>query len=183
MPVNPVIALLRGINVGGNKMVAMADLRELLTKLGFTEPRTLLQSGNVVFGSDRRTPAKLEQFLEAELMKRFGMQVDFFVRTTDEWKRVVARNPIPAEAKRDPSHLLVMFLKDAPDADRVKALQAAITGREIIRADGREAYIVYPDGIGRSKLTNALIEKKLGTRGTARNWNTVLKLDALARAS
>ena len=71
-------------------------------------------------------------------------------------------------------------LKDAPDAADVKALQAAVKDREVIRADGRQAYIVYPDGIGRSRLTSALIEKKLGTRGTGRNWNTVVKLNALA---
>jgi uncharacterized protein (DUF1697 family) len=176
-----VIALLRGINVGGNTKVAMADLRELLTDLGFAEPRSLLQSGNLVFGSEGKMPAQLERLLEAEVAKRLGMQIDFFVRTPQEWKRIVSRNPFPAEAKRDPAHLVAMFLKDAPDAERLKALQAAITGRETVRADGRHAYIVYPDGIGRSRLTHSLIEKKLRTRGTARNWNTVLKLDAAVR--
>ncbi len=75
-----------------------------------------------------------------------------------------------------------MALKGAPDAGAVAALQAAITGREVVRADGRHAYLVYPDGVGRSRLTLALIEKKLGTSGTARNWNTALKLAALAGA-
>ena len=74
-----------------------------------------------------------------------------------------------------------MFLKAAPDAKDVKVLQAAITGPEVVRADGKHAYITYPNGIGRSRLTNTLIEKKLGTRGTARNWNTVRKLAELAR--
>jgi uncharacterized protein (DUF1697 family) len=73
-----------------------------------------------------------------------------------------------------------MFLKSATNAKDVKAVQAAITGSEIVRGDGRHLYIVYPDGIGRSRLTNALLEKKLGIRGTARNWNTVLKLAAFA---
>ena len=91
-------------------------------------------------------------------------------------------NPFPAEAKSDPGHLVVMCLKSAPGREAVSALQQAISGREVIRAKGREAYIVYPDGIGRSRLTTALIEKKLGTRGTARNWNTVMKLAALADA-
>ena len=74
----------------------------------------------------------------------------------------------------------MFFLKDAPDAKDVAALQAAITGPEIVRARGRQAYIVYPAGIGRSRLTITLIERKLGTRATGRNWNTVLKLGALA---
>jgi uncharacterized protein (DUF1697 family) len=73
-----------------------------------------------------------------------------------------------------------MFLKEAPSREDVIALQTAIKGREVVRAEGRHAYIVYPDGVGRSRLTNALIERKLGTRGTGRNWNTVLKLGALA---
>ena len=174
------IALLRGINVGGNKKVAMADLRDLLTQLGFADPRSLLQSGNLVFRSDGRTGADLERLLDAETEKRLGLKTEFFVRTAEEWQAVVACNPFPEEAERDPGHLLVMSLKEAPDVKAVEALQAAITGRETVRAVGRQAYIVYPDGIGDSRLTHALIEKKLGTRGTGRNWNTVLKLGALA---
>lgn len=176
------LALLRGINVGGHKQVAMADLRDLLTRLGFVDARSLLQSGNLVFRSDGRTGAHLERLLEAEVAKRFALQTDFFVRTADEWKVVVVHNPFREEAERDPGHLVVMFLKDAPDVKDVKALQAAVTGPEVVRVEGRHAYIVYPNGIGRSRLTHTLIEKKLGTRGTGRNWNTVLKLGALAKA-
>ncbi len=174
------LALLRGINVGGHKQVAMADLRALLTHLGFLDARSLLQSGNLVFRGNARTGAHLERLLEAEAAKRLHLQTDFFVRTAEEWKALVAQNPFRKEAERDPGHLLVMFLKDAPDVASVEALQAAITGPERVRAEGRHAYVVYPIGIGRSRLTNALIEKKLGTRGTGRNWNTVLKLGALA---
>src|SRR5439155_762383 len=97
-----------------------------------------------------------------------------------EWDDVVARNAFPAEAKNDPSHLVLLCLKGAVTAVEVKALQAAIVGREQVRGHGREIYASYPDGIGRSKLTNAFIEKRLGTRVTGRNWNTVLKLQALA---
>jgi len=182
LPVVPVhemtthLALVRGINVGGHKQVAMADLRDLLTQLGFADPRSLLQSGNLVFRSSRRTTAQLERLLEAEVEKCLGLEADFFVRTADEWKQVVARNPFAAEAKRDPGHLVVMFLKQAPEVSIVEALQAAIVGPEIVRAEGTHAYIVYPEGIGRSRLTHSLIEKRLGTRGTGRNWNTVMKL-------
>jgi uncharacterized protein (DUF1697 family) len=174
------IAVVRGINVGGHKQVAMAHLRDLLTQLGFADPRSLLQSGNLVFRGSKRTSAQLERLLEAEAEKRLGLETHFFVRTAEEWKQVVARNPFTAEAKRDPGHLLVMFLKQAPEVKNVEALQAAIVGREIVRADGAQLYVVYPDGVGRSRLTHSLIEKKLGTRGTGRNWNTVLKLRDLA---
>ncbi len=176
------VALLRGINVGGNKLVAMADLRALVTRLGFADVRTLLQSGNLVFRGDRRTPAQLERLLQAETERRLGIEVAYFVRTAREWHAVVARNPFRAEAARDPARLAVMVLKDAPAARAVAALRAAITGREAVRAAGRHLYVVYPDGMGRSRLAHPLIEKLLGTRATGRNWNTVRKLADAAEA-
>lgn len=176
------VALLRAVNVAGHQPVGMADLRDFLTRLGFADARSLLQSGNLVFRGGTKTGAPLERMLEAEAAKRLRLETDFFVRTADEWRALIRQNPFPEEAERDPAHLVVQFLRDAPDAGAVKALQAAITGRETVQANGRHAYIVYPDGIGHSRLTTALIEKRLGTRSTARNWNTVLKLGALAQA-
>jgi uncharacterized protein (DUF1697 family) len=170
------IALLRGINVGGNKMVSMAELKAALTALGFSDVSTLLQSGNVVFSGKAAKSAALEATLERDVAKRLGVTCDFHVRTADEWSAMIAANPFPAEAKADPSHLLVTFFKAPLDAARVKALQAAITGPERLRADGRHLYMTFPDGIGNSKAT-AIAGKMLGP-GTARNWNTVLKLAA-----
>jgi len=174
------IALLRGVNVGGHGKVAMADVRALFEQLGFRGARTLLQSGNVVFSCAAKTDAELETRLEKEALKRLGLRTQFVVRSVDEFAEVIARNPFPNEAKREPSLVHVMFLKSAPQAAAVAALSAAVTGPEVIRAGARHLYITYPDGAGRSKLTGTLIEKKLGTSGTARNWNTVLKLAALA---
>ena len=176
------VALLRAVNLPSHNKAGMAELRKLLAELGFEDVQSLLQSGNLVFRSESRTSGQLEGLLEAEAKKRLGLETDFFVRTASEWKTLVAGNPFPEEAERDPGHLIVMFLKAEPDAKDVAALQAAIKGREVVRAKGRHAYIVYPDGIGRSRLTNVLIEKKLGSRGTGRNWNTVLKLGAVAGA-
>jgi len=158
----------------------MADLRDLLTQLGLVNPNSLLQTGNLVFRCEGRTGVQLERLLEGEAAKRLKLETDFFVRTAKEWQAIIANNPFPGEAKRDPAHLVLMALKDAPGAAALQELRAAIKGREVVRTDGRQAYLVYPDGIGRSRLTNVLIEKKLGTRGTVRNWNTVLKLAALA---
>ena len=177
------IGLLRAVNLGKHNKVGMADLRELLAAAGLQDVRSLLQSGNVAFRSDVHTAAQLEGVLERAAAKRLGLETDFFVRTASDWKTLIAGNPFPEEAERDPSHLLVMFLKHAPDREHVTALKGAITGREIVRAKGRHAYVVYPDGIGRSRLTTAFIERKLATRATGRNWNTVLKLGALAGAS
>ena len=158
----------------------MSDLRDLITDLGFSDARTLLQSGNLVFRGNGSGGAALEQLLETEAAKRLGLEADFLIRSAEKWKDVVARNPFPKEAERDPSHLVVMFLKSAVNLKTVSAVQAAIAGRETIRADRGQVYIVYPDGIGRSRVSNVFLEGKLGIRGTARNWNTVLKLAALA---
>lgn len=177
------IGLVRAINLAGHNKVTMADLRRLLADLGLHDAQSLLQSGNLVFRSDVGTPAQLERTLEAGAEASLGLRTEFFVRTANEWKAVVAANPFPDEARRDPQHLLVMLLKEPAAPAAVRALQDAIAGREMVRANGRQAYIVYPDGIGRSRLTTALIEKKLGTRCTGRNWNTVIKLGELAKAS
>lgn len=174
------IALLRAVNLAGYNKVGMADLRELLVGLGFTDARTLLQSGNIVFSGGSKSTTALEQTLERAAAKQLGLETDFFVRTATEWQEVIDANPFPRDAKEDPGHLLAVIVKHDLAAAKVTALQNAIVGREVVRAKGRCAYIVYPDGIGRSKLTSALIEKTLGTRGTGRNWNTVLKLAAVA---
>lgn len=174
------IALLRGVNVGGHGAIAMADLRDFLAALGFVDARSLLQSGNLVFRAKDGPLADLENRLERQAKRRLGLDTSFFVRTADEWKAAVAENPFPAEARRDPAHLVVYFLRDSPQEQSVAALGSAIAGPEVVRARGRHLYAVYPDGIGTSKLTLGLIERKLGTVATGRNWNTVTKLDALA---
>jgi len=173
------VGLLRAVNLGSHNKVAMADLKALLTELGLTNPRSLLQSGNLVFETAARATGPLEKLLQTSAAKTLGLQTDFFVRSGAEWHQAIADNPFPKEAQLDPGHTVLMCLKDAPSPAAVKALQGAITGREVVRAKGRHAYFLYPDGIGPSKLTIKLIEKKLATTGTARNWNTVLKLGAL----
>lgn len=177
------IGLLRAVNLAGRNRVKMADLRQFLTDLGMGDIRSLLQSGNVVFRSGVDTAGELEDLLEAAAAERLGLETDFLVRTADEWEALIAANPLPGESERDPRRFLVYVLKEAPAPGDVKALQKAIRGREVVRAEGRQLYVAYPDGIGRSRLTTSVIEKALGTRGTGRNWNTVLKLGALAQAS
>lgn len=172
------VALLRGINVGGHKMIAMADLRAALAEMGFAEARTVLQSGNVVFRAAARAPARLEALLERESGTRFGFAPDFHVRTAGEWRAAVDANPFREQAADDPGHLLVTFFKTALDPAKVRKLQAAITGPEMVRSDGRQLYMTFPNGIGTSKAP-LLVDKTLGARGTARNWNTVMKLAAL----
>lgn len=170
------IALLRGINVGGNKMVPMAELKAALTDAGFDDVKTLLASGNVVLRGGKRTGAALEAFLEAETAKLTGFKADYMVRTAKEWDDIIAANPFPQHAKADPSHYLVNALKAKPTAAAVKALMDGHTGPEVVKIIGREAYVFYGPALADSKLKL----KALGVSATGRNWNTVLKLQTLA---
>ena len=173
------IALLRAVNVGG-VVLPMADLRAFFEKLGFDSVRTILQTGNVVFEGGRR--GDLEKLLEAEAARRMKLATTFLVRGADEWDAILEANPFPKMAKDDPARLVVMPLKDKPTAAGLAALRSANPGREQIEPGTRHLYIYYPDGQGRSKLNIRLIESKLGTRGTARNWNTAIKIGSTARS-
>jgi uncharacterized protein (DUF1697 family) len=172
-------ALLRGINVGGNKKVPMADLRAMTAKLGFDDPRTLLQSGNLVFSARSQPMAKLEVLLEAATKKHIGVECSYLLRNAGEWKKIVAANPFRAEAKSDPAHLAVTFCREAPAPAALQALRAEIRGKEDFEAIDRELFVWYPDGMGTSRLALALSKSRLGTICTARNWNTVMKVGAL----
>jgi uncharacterized protein (DUF1697 family) len=170
------VGLLRAVNLGGSSQVRMEALVRALSRGGFEEVRTVLRSGNVLCRSNDLDPSWVERAIESQLFDSLGLSTDVFVRTASEWRAIVRRNPFAREAEADPAHLVVTFLKHAPSDDEWNALRRSIQGHEAIVGSGREAFIVYPDGIGRSKLTAARIEKKLATRGTSRNWNTVLKL-------
>jgi uncharacterized protein (DUF1697 family) len=170
------VALLRAINLPSHQKVAMPQLRELLSNLGMTEVESLLQTGNLVFESSGQSVSALESKLERGAKRQLDLGTDFFVRTARQWHSIVEGNPFAEVAGSDPGHLVVFVMKGTPTRKQVDALTHAIQGREVFRAAGRHAYIVYPDGIGRSRLTSALMEKKLGTVGTGRNWNTVRKI-------
>ena len=174
------VALLRAVNLGPYNKVSMSALRALANELGLADAKTILQSGNLVFRDPKkRTTERLEQLLEAAVAAQCGVSTEIYVRDADEWDAIIAANPFPAEAKKDPGHLIVACGRDPIPGARVKALQQAIVGRETVRAVGRELYVFYPDGIGRSKLTAALMTRHLGARsGTGRNWNTVQKIAA-----
>jgi len=176
------IALWRAVNVAGRNMVSMRDLCGMLEGLGMEDVRSLLQSGNVVFRSKSSSAQAVERLIERESQSRIGFETDVFVRSARDWQQIVAHNPFPREAAEDPGHLLMMCLKEAPPRGAADALQRTIVGREVVRTWGAHAYIVYPDGVGRSRLTAVAIEKGLGSRGTGRNWNTVSKLAALGRS-
>jgi uncharacterized protein (DUF1697 family) len=174
------VAFLRGINVGGHALLRMDALAAMLVGLGHSRVTTLLQSGNVLFESRARDETALARRIEDAIEAAHGFRPDVILRRPPDLAAVVAENPFPEEATAQPGRLLVVFLAAPADASGIARLAAVHRGPERFVGDGRELYVVYPDGVGRSKLTHALIEKALGVRGTARNWNTVVKLSDLA---
>lgn len=177
------VALLRAVNVGGSGKIAMAQLKAFCEGFGLRNPRTLLQTGNLVFETDDAVGAALERRLACAAAERLGLQTDFLVRSAADWRAILDANPFPDEASDDPSHLVLVTLKSTPEAEAVEALRSAIKGHERIAAVRDALYVAYPDGIGTSKLTLPLIEKKLGLRGTGRNWNTAVKIAEMAALS
>ena len=176
---NTFVGLLRAVNVGGRGKVAMSDLRDCLMALGCSGARTLLQSGNVVFQAHDRAGPKLQECLQTGLLERLGLRTEVMVRSEAQWKELLAGNPFEDEAKHDPGHLLAMVSKRPVSTKAFGALRAAVQaagGRETARESGGQVYLYFPDGIGRSRVTTALVERALGTSVTGRNWNTVLKL-------
>jgi len=173
------IALLRGINVGPRQRVKMPELRELIEGLGYTDVRTLVQSGNVVF-SARAAPATLEKKLETEIEKQLGVDPKVVVRTRDELAAAIEASPF--DVPDDPRNLHVTFLSGEPDAAAVKKLEDADLGDDELAFLGREIYVLYANGMGRSELAKQLGRTKLGVAATDRNWNTVTKLLEMADA-
>lgn len=163
------IALLRAINVGGTGTLPMTELRALCEGLGFANVRTYIQSGNVVFES-RLSTARAKAALESALRERLGKHHAALLRTVDELASVEARNPF---ADADPKQLLVVFLDAAPPRDALAAVK--VPGRERLHLDGRELFIHFPDGMGRSKL-----KVPFSGEGTGRNLNTIRALLRLA---
>jgi uncharacterized protein (DUF1697 family) len=172
------ILLLRGINIGPNRRVAMPRLREALAAAGMKDVQTYVQSGNVVVSS-RKSPDTLARETQRVIADEFGFDVDVVARTRDELAEVVRRNPL-GDVAEDPKRYQVSFLERAPNPDVIANLTKLALNSERLVADGRELYGWHPEGVARSKLWAALAGKKLGVTATARNWTTVTTLLEMA---
>lgn len=171
-----IISMLRGVNVGGHNKINMEALRALYESLKLRDAQTYVQSGNVIFRTDERGIARLTKRIEDGIERKFGFRADVILRTAAEMGDVVARNPFAKRRGIEPSKLLVSFLATDPGAEaREKVLQIQCDPEEM-RIDDREVYIYFPNGIGRSKLSLARLEKTLKVPGTGRNWNSVTKM-------
>jgi uncharacterized protein (DUF1697 family) len=171
------VALIRGINVGRAKRVAMADLRALVEDLGYSEVRTLLNSGNVVFGAPETDKLDSAARIEEALSTRLGVSARVIVLTAEELATVVTGNPLVGVAD-DPSRLLVAVLANQADRSRLEPLKEQDWTPEVLDIGARVAYLWCPDGVLASRLAKA-VGQLLGDTLTTRNWATIIKLHAL----
>jgi uncharacterized protein (DUF1697 family) len=169
-----VVALLRAVNVGGRK-VGAAGMRSVAEGLGYEQVASYVNSGNLVLVTPD-SPRAVERELSQALTADVGFEVPVVARTLAQWQAVIEALPLPDEARDDPSHV-VLYAWDGPVGGT--SFDPSTYGREQVTWHGSEAYVYYPDGIGRSKLTLPVLSKASGRAGTARNWNTVLALARL----
>ena len=178
MPV--IICMLRGVNVGGRNMIKMDALKALCVSLKLKDPQTYVQSGNVIFSSGEKDLPKLAKRIQDAIEKSHGFRPGVVLRTAGELREVVVRNPFAKRSGIEPGKLLVNFLASDPGKDAREKALAIKVGPEELHLVGREAYIYFPNGQGRSRLPWAAIERALGTSGTGRNWNSVTKMLEMA---
>lgn len=172
--VSKYVALLRGINVGGKNKLPMAKLVALFEKLGCEDVRTYIQSGNVVFAASAALAKALPAKLSARILKDLGLKVPVQLRSAKELANALRKHPLTAGVEDSALH--IMFLADRPTAAQLKKLDPDRSPGDRFKVIGREIYLCCPNGVARSKLTNAYFDAALGTVGTARNWRTANKL-------
>jgi uncharacterized protein (DUF1697 family) len=174
------VALFRGINVGGNKKIAMADLRTLLSSLGYADVATYINSGNAVFTSQRDDPDALAREIEDRIAGELGMRVTVLVRTREDLAAVVERNPFADTATSPTSLHHILFLSAQPDAERLSEMQPYQFSPDEFVVGDRIIYLRLPNGVAGATLTYDFWERRFGLRATSRTLNTVTKLLRLA---
>ena len=176
------VAFLRGVNVGGKNRLPMAELREALTARGFAGISTMLQSGNVLLSSADSEGGVAASIGDA-IEDAFGLRIGVVTRSAADLAAAADRDPfVAAGPERDPATLHVVFLSEEPTAVAVASIEPDRSPPDACAVDGREVYVSYPEGSGRSRLTLEYLERRLGVQGTARNWRTVQRLAALTGA-
>lgn len=173
------MALLRGINVSGKKIIKMKDLRSLMSELGYTNVKTYIQSGNVIFTSNGKAKDKLAKTIEAAIEKQYCFDVSVFVTDFNEVKKAVDNNPYTQGREEEPAgfkKLYVTFLSEVPSEENIKRLLEVPIGDDMIEIKDNILYFKLESKVSDSKLSNNLIESKLKVRATTRNWNTTLNL-------
>lgn len=175
------LSLLRGINVGGNKRIKMEKLRQCFEALGFERVQTFIQSGNVIFETNKVSPTTLSRKIESQLLDEFGFRVPVVIRTADELRNTIEDNPFPKEPRIDPEKLHVMFLSDRPSPDTIETLKQRPIAPDRFHVLRKEIYLYLPNGVAGSKLMKSPLDRTLSVVTTMRNWNTVNALHQMCR--
>ncbi len=173
------LAMLRGINVSGQKKVPMAELKAVVESLKFKQVRTYIQSGNVVFDAPSTEPEKLALQLEKKINAHFKFEVPVIIRSPEEIEKVLKKNPFLKEKEIDTSRLYVTFLKESPSKELSSKLSAVSFDPDRFIIQGNEIYLHCPVSYGNSKLTNNFFENKLKIGATTRNWRSLNELNKL----
>jgi uncharacterized protein (DUF1697 family) len=172
---------MRGLNVGGKNRMPMTDLSQMFVEAGCTDVRTYIQSGNVVFKASQSKLEKLPALIAQNIEEKFGYKTPVVLRTVEQLGETIQNNPfLKAGAAEDELH--VYFLAAPPDARRIASLDPARSSPDAFLVRGRDVYLKMPNGMARTKLSNAYFDSKLATISTARNWRTVMKLFELMQA-
>ncbi|WP_025691041.1 DUF1697 domain-containing protein [Paenibacillus zanthoxyli] len=175
------IALIRGINVGGNKIIKMQDLRTMLQSLGFQNVKTYIQSGNVVLGGPDSGDEAIGEAIEQGIRDTFGFDASVVIRTAQELEAAIANNPFELTGAEEFKRLYVSFLSGELTDEARERLRPYEDGEDKLRIVGKEMYILYKTKVSDSPLFKVPLEKIMGVSATSRNWNTVNKLAAMAR--
>jgi uncharacterized protein (DUF1697 family) len=178
MPV--MISMLRGVNVGGHNKIKMDALRDLYESLKLEDARTYVQSGNVIFRTKEKNIRLLGKKIQDAIEGKFKFRPAIIFRTVEDLRKVIAATPFADRPNLEPAKILVTFLADDPGAEGHAALLGLKSYPEELHLEGRELYIYFPNGAGKSKLPWSSVEKWLKTSGTARNWNSVTKMLSIA---
>ncbi|HTR80917.1 MAG TPA: DUF1697 domain-containing protein [Bacteroidota bacterium] len=167
------IALLRGINVSGQKIIRMEELRKVFESLHYKHVTTYVQSGNVVFTAVGTMPEQLRKSIERKILKVFGFEVPVIVKKLSEIEAVIKRNPFAKVRLKGREMIYVTFLAEEPSKATKEELEGVVDPLDEIRISHAEIYLLCRKGYATTRFSNAFIEKKLGTIGTTRNWTTV----------
>jgi len=172
--------MLRGVNLGPHNRIKMDELRALYESLRFEDPRRYVQSGNIIFRTKEKNSPLLAKKIQSAIEKKFGCCPEVILRTAEEMRRAIAANPFPERTKAEPGKVLVTFLAAEPPREARVNLEKFKELPEELHLEGRELYIYFPNGAGRSKLPWSAVDKLLKVTGTARNWNSVQAILAIA---
>lgn len=177
------IALLRGINVSGQKIIKMADLRSHLSELGYENVQTYIQSGNVVFSSATDDMVQLEMDIAQKIKEKYRFEVPVLIKTALDFEEALQQCPYVDDPEKENNRIAFTFLAGKPESGNIKKLMEKDFSPEEWHIEGKNVFLYYPNGAGKAKLSNNFIESRFKTKATSRNLKTVLKLIEIANGS